>query len=171
MSKHWDPRAVPGGRARRRPASYGAPKSRIGFRDVGQTVLLGVGLGIGWLYVTGTELPVPGLGTRVEDVAAVDVIDGDTFHYGAEKIRIADIDTPEMDGRCEYEVRLAMQATDRMEALLDQGPFVMRPVLGRDEDRYGRKLRIVTRGGQSLGQVLVAEDLAREWTGRREGWC
>ena len=100
----------------------------------------------------------------------VRVIDGDTFHYGGEKIRIADIDTPEIRGRCAYETALAARATARMEALLDEGPFELHAA-GRDEDRYGRKLRIVTRGGRSLGDQLVAEGLARTWTGRREPWC
>jgi endonuclease YncB( thermonuclease family) len=59
-----------------------------------------------------------------------------------------------------------------MRALLAAGPFQLHPAPdGRDEDRYGRKLRIVTRGGRSLGDVLVDEGLARTWTGRREGWC
>jgi endonuclease YncB( thermonuclease family) len=52
-----------------------------------------------------------------------------------------------------------------------EAPFEVAPIGGRDEDRYGRKLRIVTRGGRSLGDVLVAEGLARTWTGRREPWC
>ena len=60
----------------------------------------------------------------------------------------------------------------RLRALLAQGPFELHPLpSGRDRDRYGRKLRIVTRGGQSIGDVLVAEGLARTWTGRREPWC
>ena len=42
---------------------------------------------------------------------------------------------------------------------------------GRDVDRYGRQLRIVTRGGQSLGAVLVAEGLAETWAGKRGDWC
>ena len=100
----------------------------------------------------------------------VQIIDGDTFSYGGEKIRIADIDTPELRGRCAYETQLAARATRRMDQLLRQGPFELRSV-GRDEDRYGRKLRVVTRGGQSLGDQLVAEGLARTWTGRREPWC
>ena len=57
-----------------------------------------------------------------------------------------------------------------MEQLLDAGPFELVPV-DRDEDRYGRKLRIVTRDGRSLGGQLVAEGLARPWEGRRRGWC
>lgn len=101
---------------------------------------------------------------------AVDVIDGDTFRYGGETIRVADIDTPEVHGRCAYETRLAARATERMAALLGEGPFELEPA-DRDEDRYGRKLRVVTRGGQSLGEVLVAEGLARPWEGRRRSWC
>lgn len=98
------------------------------------------------------------------------VIDGDTFDYGGERIRIADIDTPELRGRCEEEKRLARAATVRLGDLLAEGPFELHR-LGRDEDRYGRKLRIVVRDGRSLGDALVAEGLARTWTGRREPWC
>lgn len=102
----------------------------------------------------------------------VRVIDGDTFVYAGIRIRIADIDTPEVHGRCPEEIALATRATHRLDALLAQGAFELHPLpSGRDEDRYGRKLRIVTRDGRSLGDVLVAEGLARTWTGRREGWC
>lgn len=63
-----------------------------------------------------------------------------------------------------------MQATARLETLLAGGGFALEAV-ERDEDRYGRKLRIVTRGGESVGDTLVAEGLARPWTGRRKSWC
>lgn len=103
---------------------------------------------------------------------AVRVIDGDTFVYQGMRVRIADIDTPEVHGRCAYETELAARATQRMRALLAAGPFEMQSLAsGRDEDRFGRKLRIVTRGGHSLGDLLVAEGLARTWSGRREPWC
>ena len=104
-------------------------------------------------------------------LATVRVVDGDTFWLGGEKIRIADIDTPELQAGCPEEAVLAGQATRRLEGLLGEGPFDLSPIPGRDEDRYGRKLRIVSRGGRSLGDVLVAEGLARAWTGRREPWC
>lgn len=109
-----------------------------------------------------------GYAERVD--AAVSVIDGDTFRYNGEKIRVADIDTPEVHGRCEYETALATRATNRMAQLLAAGPFELRSI-DRDTDRYGRKLRIVTRNGRSLGDQLVAEGLARTWSGRREPWC
>jgi endonuclease YncB( thermonuclease family) len=101
---------------------------------------------------------------------AVRVIDGDTFDWAGERVRIADIDTPELRGRCEEEVRLAQAATARLGDLLAAGPFELQQS-GRDADRYGRKLRVVVRGGRSLGDQLVAEGLARTWTGRREPWC
>ena len=103
---------------------------------------------------------------------AVRVIDGDTFDYAGMRVRVADIDTPELRGRCAAEIDLARRATRRMEALLAAGPFELERLPGgRDEDRYGRKLRIVTRSGRSLGDQLVAEGLARTWSGRREPWC
>jgi endonuclease YncB( thermonuclease family) len=102
----------------------------------------------------------------------VRVIDGDTFDYGGMRVRVADIDTPEVQGQCPSEIALAARATQRLRALLAAGPFELHALAsGRDEDRYGRKLRIVTRGGRSLGDVLVAEGLARTWSGRREPWC
>jgi endonuclease YncB( thermonuclease family) len=122
--------------------------------------------------------PVPRMGAnepawatrRVGRGDVVDVIDGDTFLYGGEKIRIADIDTPEVQGRCAEESALAARATDRLAVLLAQGPFTLESI-ERDEDRYGRKLRIVTRGGRSIGDQLVEEGLARTWEGRRRPWC
>lgn len=99
------------------------------------------------------------------------VVDGDTFHLDGVKIRIADIDTPELKGRCEWEIAKAEEARDRLTVLLSEGPFEVVPIGDRDEDQYGRKLRIITRNGASLGDQLVSEGLARTWTGRREPWC
>lgn len=100
------------------------------------------------------------------------VIDGDTFYMGSQPIRIADIDTPETHPpRCAHEAELGARATDRLLELLNAGPFTMEAAGGRDEDQYGRKLRIVVRDGRSIGNVLVSEGLAREWTGRRLPWC
>lgn len=99
------------------------------------------------------------------------VIDGDTFYLRAEKIRIADIDAPETHPpRCAYEAELGQRATHRLRELLNARPFELRPY-ERATDRYGRKLRIVARDGRSVGDMLVSEGLAREWTGRRAPWC
>lgn len=87
------------------------------------------------------------------------------------KIRVADIDAPETHpSRCAYEADVGNRATNRLRELLNEGPIELRE-LDRDEDRYGRKLRVVTRNGSSLGDQLVSEGLARTWSGRREPWC
>jgi micrococcal nuclease len=99
------------------------------------------------------------------------VVDGDTLYYQGVKIRIADIDTPETNPpRCAEEGRLGNAATQRLLQLANAGPFTLQSI-DRDEDRYGRKLRVLTRKGESLGGVLVAEGLARWYQGGRRPWC
>lgn len=100
------------------------------------------------------------------------VVDGDTIWMAGEKIRIADIDTPEIsEPKCTSELTLGNKATARLIELINAGPFELHAWPGREEDRYGRKLRVLVRNGQSLGDMLVAEGLARTWSGRPEPWC
>lgn len=100
------------------------------------------------------------------------VVDGDTLWLNGNKIRVADIDTPEVSNpQCDYEYNLGMRATYRFRDLLNEGPFSVEGIGDRDTDRFGRQLRVITRNGQSIGDMLVSEGLARTWTGRREPWC
>lgn len=149
-------------------------------------IAAGAGLGASWNGEWPAMLPSPNVAAGGGDTAApVDrrfglchsgggtncVVDGDTFWMDGERVRIADIDAPETHPpRCPDEARLGDAATQRLQALLNQGSLTLEPA-DRDTDRYGRKLRIVTRGGVSLGDQLVAEGLARQWTGRRRPWC
>ena len=99
------------------------------------------------------------------------VVDGDTLWYAGEKIRLADINTPEVSRpQCAREAALGARASARLLALLNEGAFTLETV-ERDRDAYGRLLRTVTREGESVGTVLVREGLAEEWRGRRSGWC
>ncbi len=99
------------------------------------------------------------------------VVDGDTFWYQGRKIRIADINAPETSKPgCTAEAELGEKATRRLAALLNAGPFTLEHT-ERETDRYGRTLREVTRGGESLGEALVEEGLAERWKGYRSGWC
>lgn len=100
------------------------------------------------------------------------VIDGDTLWIDGTKVRVADIDAPEIsEPKCALELALGNHATERLIELVNQGPFEIRAWPGRDKDRYGRALRVLVRHGHSLGDILVSEGLARTWTGRREPWC
>lgn len=95
------------------------------------------------------------------------VVDGDTFWRAGEKVRIADIDAPEIEGQCPYERDLAQRAKRRLLEILNSGFEIQRT----GNDRYGRTLAIVTNRRGSIGDQLVAEGLARTWSGRREPWC
>ena len=110
--------------------------------------------------------PMCGSGARINCV-----VDGDTFWFAGDKIRIADIDAPEIfSPHCASEKALGERATERLRALLNAGPIEL--TRGeRNKDIYGRLLRTVSRDGRSLGAELVAEGLARPWTGRRLPWC
>jgi micrococcal nuclease len=101
------------------------------------------------------------------------VVDGDTFWFQGEKIRLADIDTPETHPpRCPAEAQLGAAATQRLQSLLNSGPIKLVAPDDRDHDRYGRKLRIAQRDGRSIGSILVSEGLARPYSGGpRAGWC
>lgn len=99
------------------------------------------------------------------------VVDGDTFWFRGEKIRIADIDTPELSPpRCQRERELGLAAKNRLLDILNSGPLSFKTT-AREEDRFGRKLRIVYRDRHSVGDMLVAEGLARKWQGSRRSWC
>ncbi len=99
------------------------------------------------------------------------VVDGDTIWYEGNKIRIADIDTPETHpARCGYEQQLGDAATLRLQKLLNGGSFSLENI-DRDTDIYGRMLRVVTRNGESVGGILVREGLARWYAGGLRPWC
>jgi len=163
MSRHWNPRDFAGGRPPPRRPGRG-PVAQFG-------VTVGLGLALALSYAAGPIAWPFGLGAEPGGPGDVWVIDGDTCDFRGTRIRIADIDTPEVRGECRDETERAARATARMRALLAAGPFELRRTGTRDEDVYGRKLRIVTRDGRSLGQTLVEEGLARRWSGHREPWC
>jgi micrococcal nuclease len=99
------------------------------------------------------------------------VVDGDTIRVQGERIRILDIDAPETWGaRCDAEKRLGDLATQRLLQLVNSGEVTLLSE-GRDEDRYGRKLRVVLVDGKPVGDTLVEEGLARWFEGGRRSWC
>lgn len=85
------------------------------------------------------------------------VHDGDTVWIEGEKIRIADIDTPELNGQCASERNLALRARSRLIQLLNAGPF---SISRSGTDPFGRTLAVLHRSGRSIGDQLVAEGLS-----------
>lgn len=100
-------------------------------------------------------------------------IDGDTIIIDREHIRIANIDAPEIHhSKCDAEFRLGNAAKARMQALISGGKVeIVRGDNGRMKDRYGRSLGRVLVDGKDVGEILIAEGLARRWDGKRHPWC
>ncbi len=103
------------------------------------------------------------------------VVDGDTIHYNGERIRIANIDTPEItQAECDSELKRGLEAKAFLKELIDGRPLIINrgdPHTGRMTDQYGRTLALVSTGGRDVGTILVQRRLARPWTGRRMPWC
>ncbi|PXW79089.1 endonuclease YncB(thermonuclease family) [Blastomonas natatoria] len=140
----------------------------IGPKAAGPMTLTGpAGFATGSAPASGTtHFPICGNGPRVTCV-----VDGDTFWLQGEKIRVADIDTPEISSpRCDAELRLGQRAKERMQQLLNAGPIALEPI-DRATDRYGRSLLRVTRNGESLGGTLVGEGLAVWYGNGKPDWC
>lgn len=97
------------------------------------------------------------------------VVDGDTFWYHGEKMRLLDVDTPAVDGACPHEQQLAAQATDLLLALLTSGIV---SISRHGFDDYQRTLvRVKTRDGR-VGPTLLAQELADPFgDGIRPNWC
>jgi micrococcal nuclease len=102
--------------------------------------------------------------------AFLTVHDGDTIRCGTERVRLADIDAPELSGSprcegyraatswCDYE--LARRSRSALKAFLDTGRV---EVIRQGEDNYGRTLAIVRVEGVSAGEHLIRQGLARPW--------
>ena len=114
--------------------------------------------------------------------AVVDyVLDGDTFAAGVKidddititvRVRVINIDTPEMNGMCETETQMAHVATDFVADLLPSGTVVELQNI-KDDKYLGRiDANVILPDGRDLGNVLISEQLARPYNGgRRRGWC
>ncbi len=114
--------------------------------------------------------------------AVVDYIfDGDTFAAFVKleddiqisvRVRMINIDTAEIHGRCEYETELAQRAKERLAELIPIGSTVELENI-KDDKYLGRiDANVIMADGRDAGDVLVAEKLARKYNGgRRAPWC
>jgi endonuclease YncB( thermonuclease family) len=121
--------------------------------------------------------PGPGLGQPAD---VLRVIDGDTFEARVHvwpgidittKVRLRNIDTPELRARCPEERAKAEAAREALRILLEEGgTMVMRVSL----DKYGGRVvaEVGTRTTPDVGAAMIAQGLARPYTGgRRDSWC
>lgn len=108
------------------------------------------------------------------------VLDGDTFEAQVHvwpgidittKVRLRNIDAPELRARCQEERTKAEAAREALRLILTEGDImVMRVGL----DKYGGRVLADagTRATPDIGAALLARGLVRPYGGgRRESWC
>ena len=103
---------------------------------------------------------------------AIYMIDGDTADIDGVRYRLVGYDTPETyQAQCDVEKAWGNQATARARELIT-GAGAVDVIVLPGKDRYGRGLARMFIGNQNLGDILIAENLARAYDGgQRAGWC
>ncbi len=114
--------------------------------------------------------------------ARVDYIfDGDTFSAAVKldvdieitvRVRLINIDTPEMNGQCKAEKVMAQNAKDLLATLIPRGTVV--DLQNIKDDKYlGRiNANVILSDGRDIGDIMVASGLARSYGGgKRASWC
>lgn len=121
-------------------------------------------------------------GVATATPATVDYIfDGDTFaaYVNLEddinisvRVRLINVDTPEIHGACDSEIRAALRAKERLAQLIPVGSVVELSRI-KDDKYLGRiDAYVKTADGRDVGAVLISEKLGRPYSGgRRAGWC
>jgi micrococcal nuclease len=110
----------------------------------------------------------------------ISVYDGDTFRVDIDSlppivgknipIRLNGVDTPEIQGKCQYEKDLALKARDFVRKKLANAKEIKLTKLQRG--KYFRVVADVMIDGVSLEQELLDNELAYKYTGgKKSSWC
>lgn len=108
------------------------------------------------------------------------IYDGDTFKVNLKdipaifgenlSIRVANIDTPELKGKCEQEKVLARKAKQFTVERLRKSKSIL--LKNPKRGKYFRVIADVYVDGQNLGEELLKEGLAVKYDGgKRKNWC
>ena len=110
------------------------------------------------------------------------IIDGDTFvgdvfikektSVNSVKIRLRNVDTPEIHGQCDSEVLQAKYAKQRLGELIPVGTVV--EIKNVKNDKYDGRIdaNVFDSNGRDIGSVLVKEKVGRPYSGgKRLSWC
>jgi micrococcal nuclease len=110
----------------------------------------------------------------------ISVYDGDTFRVDIDSlppivgknipIRLNGVDTPEIQGKCQYEKDLALKARNFVRSKLANAKVIKLTNLQRG--KYFRVVADVMIDGDSLERELLENKLAYKYTGgKKSSWC
>lgn len=109
------------------------------------------------------------------------IVDGDTFSAGVKladdtvvsvRVRIRNVDTPELHGECVDEIVAANVARNRLAELLPVDSVV--ELENIKDDKYLGRIDATVKDsrGRDVGRTLIREGLGRGYNGgKRKGWC
>ena len=107
--------------------------------------------------------------------------DGDTCRFDIPKphpffgenipVRLAGIDSPDLQGKCAQEKQLAVKARDLMHTTLEQAQSIT--LKNVERGKYFRLVATVEADGQDVSDLLIQEGLAVPYDGGTKGkeWC
>jgi micrococcal nuclease len=100
-------------------------------------------------------------------------IDGDPYVCFSDRIRVENIDSPELHAGCAAELDAALAAKLFAQHALDGALQIeIRIHERRPRDRYGRTLARAIVDSDDLGDLMIEAGLARTYHGeRRRSWC
>ena len=109
------------------------------------------------------------------------IVDGDTFSAGVKleddtivsvRVRLRNVDTPELHGECVDEIVAANVAKNRLAELLPPDSVVELENV-KDDKYLGRiDANVKDSRGRDVGRILIREGLGRAYDGgRRKSWC
>lgn len=109
------------------------------------------------------------------------ILDGDTFSAAVSldadttvsvRVRLRNVDTPEMNGDCEYERSRAIAARDRLSEIIPVGSMV--ELSNVKDDKYLGRIdaNVKNANGADVGEILIREKFGRKYNGgKRKPWC
>ena len=109
------------------------------------------------------------------------IVDGDTFTAGVRladdtmvsvRVRIRNVDTPELHGECVDEIVAANVAKNRLSEMLPVDSVV--ELENVKDDKYLGRIDATVRDshGRDVGRALIREKLGRPYSGgKRKSWC
>lgn len=187
MSKHWKPQTVPlkPSRIRRDPvrlAPAPPPRRELSQAAVREREIRG---GIAGVLLVAVTLVVATIGiswatfSRGDPQAAANagrfgqcynasgpncVVDGGTIYVRGQKVQIAGIQAPGIQGaRCDAERERGIDAAVQLAELLNKGVVTIAGPTGH--------AKIIEVDGSDVGEAMIARNLARRDLGEPANWC
>ena len=110
------------------------------------------------------------------------IVDGDTFvadilltdkiQVKSVSVRLRNVDTPEIHGKCNYEIERANIAKARLAELIPVESIVK--IENITDDKYPGRIdaNVFDVNGKDVGLILIKEKLGRAYSGgKRLSWC